>query len=82
MKIKITWNKLFTTNYSSNYKTIQRNDVITKSPHMVGNAFLRKAVVDSEVIADAGRMVQMRIMQGKKRTLSVAMGEGMAKVDD
>ena len=66
MKIKITWNKLFTTNYSSNYKTIQRNDVITKSPHMVGNAFLMKAVVDSEVIADAGRMVQMRIMQGKR----------------
>ena len=49
---------------------------------MVGNAFLRKAVVASEVIADAGRMVQMGIMQGKKRTLSVAMGEGMAKVDD
>ena len=49
---------------------------------MVGNAFLRKAVVASEVIADAGRMVQMRIMQGNKRTLSVAMGEGMAKVDD
>ena len=31
MKIKITWNKLFTTNYSSNYKTILRSDVITKS---------------------------------------------------
>ena len=49
---------------------------------MVGNAFLRKAVVDLEVIADAGRMVQMGIMQGKKRTLSVAKGEDMAKVDD
>ena len=82
MKIKLTWNKIFTTNFSSNYKTKLRSDVITTSPLMVGNALLRKAVVDSAVIADVGRMVQMGIMRGKKTTLCVAMGEDMAKLDD